>query len=208
MVHLQCTFSLVRMKVRDSDVLLWVRGQRKMSQVLGAFGLLDFTLLRPVQAWRAFWNLWTVYFLNFTGFFSDRGSNTGAWLYLRLRKNISWQHDRGSDIWTAKASTCWYPGCVLRFVLAYSTLCPLLRQDWTRSSKLEQLTALLTFVNKKQARPKAELSWLITSLRVIDRRDVMFYFKETSERLETTSLLRVTGCIFFCRCKLMFTETH
>jgi len=26
----------------------WVRGQRKMRQVLGAFGLLDFTLLRPV----------------------------------------------------------------------------------------------------------------------------------------------------------------
>jgi hypothetical protein len=32
------------MKVRDSDVLAWVRGQRKMSQVLGAFGLLDFTM--------------------------------------------------------------------------------------------------------------------------------------------------------------------
>ena len=32
----------------------WVRGQRKMSQVLGAFGLLDFTMLRPVLAWRAF----------------------------------------------------------------------------------------------------------------------------------------------------------
>jgi hypothetical protein len=27
-----------------SDVLEWVRGQRKMSQVLGAFGLLDFTI--------------------------------------------------------------------------------------------------------------------------------------------------------------------
>jgi hypothetical protein len=26
--------SLVRMKVRDSDILAWVRGQRKMSQVL------------------------------------------------------------------------------------------------------------------------------------------------------------------------------
>jgi len=31
-----------------------VRGQRKMSQLLGAFGLLDFTMLRPVLAWRAF----------------------------------------------------------------------------------------------------------------------------------------------------------
>jgi hypothetical protein len=32
----------------------WVRGQRKMSQVVGAFGLLDFTMLRPVLARRAF----------------------------------------------------------------------------------------------------------------------------------------------------------
>jgi hypothetical protein len=55
-VHLQCTFSLslVRMKVRDSDILARVRGQRKTSQVLGAFGLLDFTMLRPVLAWGAF----------------------------------------------------------------------------------------------------------------------------------------------------------
>ena len=47
----------------------WVRGQREMSQVLVAFGLLDFTVLGPVVAWRAFWNLWTVYFFNFTIFF-------------------------------------------------------------------------------------------------------------------------------------------
>jgi hypothetical protein len=32
------------MKVRDSDVLAWEWGQMKMSQVLGAFGLLDFTI--------------------------------------------------------------------------------------------------------------------------------------------------------------------
>jgi hypothetical protein len=57
---LHCTFtvlislSLVRMKVRDYDVLTWVREQRKMSQVLGAFVLLDFTMLRPVLAWREF----------------------------------------------------------------------------------------------------------------------------------------------------------
>ena len=31
------------------------------SQVLGAYGLLDFTIVQPVLAWRAFWNLWTVY---------------------------------------------------------------------------------------------------------------------------------------------------
>jgi hypothetical protein len=33
------------MKVWDSDVLAWVLGQWKMSQVRGAFGLLDFTML-------------------------------------------------------------------------------------------------------------------------------------------------------------------
>jgi len=32
----------------------WVRGQRKTSQVLGAFWLLDFTTLRPIVSWRAF----------------------------------------------------------------------------------------------------------------------------------------------------------
>jgi hypothetical protein len=46
-VHLQCTFC---MNVKDSDVLVWVRGQRKISQVLSAFGLLDFTMFRPVIA--------------------------------------------------------------------------------------------------------------------------------------------------------------
>jgi hypothetical protein len=30
------------------------RGQMKMSQVMGAFGLLGFTVLQPVFAWRAF----------------------------------------------------------------------------------------------------------------------------------------------------------
>jgi hypothetical protein len=53
-VHLQCTFSLIHMKIRDSNVLVWVRGQRKMSQVLGVFGLLDFTMLQPVLAWCTF----------------------------------------------------------------------------------------------------------------------------------------------------------
>jgi len=32
----------------------WVWGQRKTSQVLGAFGLFDFTMLRPVLTWRVF----------------------------------------------------------------------------------------------------------------------------------------------------------
>jgi len=32
----------------------WIRGQREMSRILGAFGRLDFTMLGPVLAWRAF----------------------------------------------------------------------------------------------------------------------------------------------------------
>jgi hypothetical protein len=36
--------SLIHMKERDSDILVWVWGQRKMSQVLGVFRLLDFTI--------------------------------------------------------------------------------------------------------------------------------------------------------------------
>jgi hypothetical protein len=57
------SFSLVHMKVRDSDVLASSsrddrqRGQGKMSQVLGVLGLLDFTMLQPVLTWCAFWNL-------------------------------------------------------------------------------------------------------------------------------------------------------
>jgi len=47
----------------------WVQGQRKMSQLLGAFGLLDYTMLQPVLAWCMFWNLWTVYFFNFPNYF-------------------------------------------------------------------------------------------------------------------------------------------
>jgi hypothetical protein len=42
------------MKVSDFDILAWVLGQRKMSKVLGAFGLLDFTMLLPVLAWSVF----------------------------------------------------------------------------------------------------------------------------------------------------------
>ena len=62
----------------------WVRGHRKRSQVLGAFGLLDFTMSRPVLAWRGFWNLWTVYFFNFPIFFFGprQTADTGIRLYL------------------------------------------------------------------------------------------------------------------------------
>jgi hypothetical protein len=32
----------------------WVQGHKEMSQVLGAFGLLDSKMLEPALAWRAF----------------------------------------------------------------------------------------------------------------------------------------------------------
>jgi len=35
----------------------WVLGQRKMSQVLGVFGFLDFTMLWPILTWCAFLTL-------------------------------------------------------------------------------------------------------------------------------------------------------
>jgi hypothetical protein len=54
LLSLSLSLSLVHMKVRDCEFLAWVRGQRKMSQVLDALGLLDFTMLRSVLAWRAF----------------------------------------------------------------------------------------------------------------------------------------------------------
>jgi hypothetical protein len=57
----------------------WVWGQWKMSQVLCAFGLLDFTMLRPVLVWGAFLNLWTVYFFNFPNFFRAV-ANRGYWI--------------------------------------------------------------------------------------------------------------------------------
>jgi len=47
----------------------WVWGQRKLSQVLGAFGLLDFTMLRPFLAWCVFWNLQAIHFFTFPNFF-------------------------------------------------------------------------------------------------------------------------------------------
>jgi hypothetical protein len=53
-LSLYLSISPVLMKVTDSNVLWWVRGQRKMSQVLEAFGLLDFTMLRPIFVWREF----------------------------------------------------------------------------------------------------------------------------------------------------------
>jgi hypothetical protein len=79
-IYSALSLSLVRMKVRDSDVLAWVRGQSKMSQVLGAFGLLDLTILRSFLTWCAFcWNLWTVYFSNFPIFFFGPRQTADNW---------------------------------------------------------------------------------------------------------------------------------
>jgi hypothetical protein len=60
-----------------------------MSQVLGALGLMDFTMLRSFLAWRAFWKLWTVYFFNFPIFFEPhwnadtKSESTAALLYFK-----------------------------------------------------------------------------------------------------------------------------
>jgi hypothetical protein len=74
--------------------------------ILGAFGLLDFTMLRPVLAWRAVWNLWTVYLFNFPVFFGLRqtadteSADTGARLYNCTR----WGNDsRALNLWLQSA---------------------------------------------------------------------------------------------------------
>jgi hypothetical protein len=67
------SLSLVRMKVRDSGVLAWVRGQRKMSQVLGVFGLLDFTCYGPFALGARFETYETFISLIFLIFFLGRG---------------------------------------------------------------------------------------------------------------------------------------
>jgi hypothetical protein len=86
------------MKVRDSDVLGWVRGQRKMSHVLGAFGLLEFTMLRPHSRLARVFKLMNRLCLDFSIFISGRfkpretetadteSVNTGARLYIKTIK--------------------------------------------------------------------------------------------------------------------------
>jgi hypothetical protein len=53
-------------------LLWWELGQRRMSQVLGALELLNFTMLWPVLAWHSFWNLWTVCFFTYPVFLGLR----------------------------------------------------------------------------------------------------------------------------------------
>jgi hypothetical protein len=74
-INTAMTLQLIR-TTRTLEAELWqvcgeacVRGERKMRQVLGAFGLPNLTMLRPVLSWCAFWNIWTVYSFNFPIFF-------------------------------------------------------------------------------------------------------------------------------------------
>ena len=101
LLHFSCRFlntntAVTRQLIRTARMLAaecwqvcgeaWVCGQRKTNQgqVLDTFGLLDFTKLRPVLAWSAFWNLRTFYFFNFPNFFLtgvNRGLRGGPRLY-------------------------------------------------------------------------------------------------------------------------------
>jgi hypothetical protein len=85
----------------------WVQGQRKMSQVLGMFGLLGLTMLWPDLAWRIFWKLWTIYFFNFNFFFLGHSK-----LQIPTHQTLNqwiWVHDwivNCSDIWTEYSCCC------------------------------------------------------------------------------------------------------
>jgi hypothetical protein len=72
------------MKVRDSEVLVWVCGHRKMSQVLGAFGLLDSPRYDPFSLGAQFETYKPFISLNFN-FFSGCGKprilNQWTWGY-------------------------------------------------------------------------------------------------------------------------------
>jgi hypothetical protein len=63
-----------------SDILAWVQEGSKMSQVLGIFGLLDFTMLWPILTMCEVWNLWTVSLFNFPGFFLQAVVNCRYWI--------------------------------------------------------------------------------------------------------------------------------
>jgi hypothetical protein len=150
-VHLQCSFSLslslslVLMKVRDSDVLAWVRWQRKMSNVLGAFGPLDFTMLRPVLSWREFWNLWTVYFLIFLFFF--RAAVNRGWLKPRIPN----QRIRGQY-------------CIFNYVVfSFLNFNLSMVKVYTQSSTLETSCLYYAHVTQSGRDRRLLCPWLITS---------------------------------------------
>jgi len=103
----------------------WVRGQRKMSQVLGVFGLLDFTMLRPILDWRAFWNLWTIYFFGISKFFLGCGQLWSTCILFRILCSLVYTHTH--------THTCMCV-CVCIYVCIYSPLPPKGLRKHTRES--------------------------------------------------------------------------
>jgi hypothetical protein len=75
-----------------------------MILVLGTFGLLDFTMLWPVLAWRTFWNLWTVYFFNFPIFFMLQW-NADMWEQLYKQIYSKEQHSSNRYYFTVTFQT-------------------------------------------------------------------------------------------------------
>jgi hypothetical protein len=67
------------MKIRDSDVLAWVRGHRKTSQLLGTFGLLDLNHVTARSRLAHVLKLTKRLFLQFSNFFSRAAVNRGYW---------------------------------------------------------------------------------------------------------------------------------
>jgi hypothetical protein len=120
----------------------WVQGQRKMSQVLGAFGLLDFTMLRPGLAWRAFLNLWTIYFFNFPNFFS--GHCQPRILNLQIRR-----------------SACTVTQNLYFLLTVWSNFCSVVIQQWNIMTHAVNDTTLQT---RKQNNRHLQYHMIITNL--------------------------------------------
>jgi hypothetical protein len=103
-----------------SRILASVRGSvgtgtKKISQVLGAFGLLDFTMSRPVLAWRAFLKLWTFYFLNFQFFFFGLRP-TAETESMRLENSCEDVHCAVIKLWLNTVLILWFTFWVLYLV--------------------------------------------------------------------------------------------
>jgi hypothetical protein len=138
---LHCTFtvyslSLIRTKVRDFDVWARVWGQRKMSQVLGLFGLLEFAMFQPILAWHAFWDLRTISLifqvflgcskLQITETMHTQSVYMGAWLYtLNILSAFSWNIEEGigTQIVTKKWNTQIYIFLYFPIMLDISVTC-------------------------------------------------------------------------------------
>jgi hypothetical protein len=125
----------------------WVRGQRKMSQVLGTFGLPYFTMLRPVLAWRAFWNLWIIYLFNFPILLSGRGE-LGI-LNQRLRGHAYTLHHQ-----SAANNTCVF-GLITNAMHRQRTRSPL--QSPNTLSKV--VLPALQYAQKDKSSHQSRVSW-------------------------------------------------